>query len=64
MLGHSIFSTWCKFIFGNTDFKNINLKMEIKKHLNFNKGVYNPVLPAKQTLNFEKMLSTITSILD
>ena len=64
MIAYSIFSTWCKCSFGNTDFKNINLRMEIKKHLNFSKEVYNAVLPVKQRLNFEKMLNTITSILD
>ena len=64
MIAYSIFSTWCKCSFGNTDFKNINLRMEITKHLNFSKEVYNAVLPVKQRLNFEKMLNTITSILD
>ena len=29
-IAYSIFSTWCKCSFGNTDFKYINLKMEIK----------------------------------
>ena len=64
LIAYSIFSTWCKCAFDNTNYKNVNLKEEIKQNLNFNKEVYNAVLPLKIRVNFQKLVNDIIESLN